>query len=57
MAGSAIKMEGTEIISEITLTVTFKKTTQLRMMLARWLFTMANWVVPFEITEDERSQL
>lgn len=45
-------IEGTKLISEATLTVVFKPTTRIRMMLAIWLLTLTNWIAPFEINSD-----
>ena len=50
MASSNINMEGT--MSEVTLTVIFKPSTRIRMVLAMWLLTIANWIAPFEVSSD-----
>jgi len=49
MASSNINMEGTKIMEKVTLTVTFKETTKIRLMLARWLLMLANRIAPYEV--------
>ena len=46
---ASINMEGTKLMSEATLTVVFKPTTRIRMVLAMWLLALTNWVAPFEV--------
>ena len=49
MASSNIKMEGTNLIKQVTLTIKFKPATQIRSMLARRLLALTNWIAPFEV--------
>ncbi len=45
-------MEGTKLMNEATLTVVFKPSTRIRMVLAMWLLAITNWIAPFEVKSD-----
>lgn len=53
MASSDIKMEGTKVISQVTLSLYFRPMTKLRLKVARYLLYLLNFVAPFEVTERE----
>lgn len=50
-------MEGTKLMSKVTLVVIFKPSTKIRMVLAMWLLTLANWIAPFEISSDAKRKI
>ena len=54
MASGNINMEGTKLMEKITLTVTFRKQTQVRLIIARWLLVLANWIAPYEVVQVDK---
>ncbi len=54
MASSNINMEGTKLMEKVTLTITFRKQTQIRLIVARWLLILANWIAPYEVVQVDK---
>ena len=54
MASSNINMEGTKLMEKVTLTVTFRKQTRVRLAIAAWLLILANWIAPYEVVQVDK---
>jgi hypothetical protein len=56
MASSNVKMEGTKLIEEATLTITFRKVTRWRLLIAILLLKLADYVAPLQIVMGNESE-
>ncbi len=54
MASHNINMEGTKLMEKVTLTVTFRKRTRVRLAVAKWLLILANLVAPYEVIQVDK---